>query len=326
MKILLTRKQIEEFDKAQANQIRRARIVKDKSTKKAEPKSQKIIKKPAKKIVPVPATLPVKIDIPRELSEEQSLVEYINRSKRLMKFVKDNLKEGIDYGPTWPGDSKKNIYISGCEKVCNWLKIVEKIFIDLDSFQMIGAPDNTVCYVDYGIRITDIPMVDRLIEKYGIDQEQFVYRMLAIAVGRGAATVNGTTVKDTNVAVKKGRIRGKKDMTLSLGLHNEFTQDVEDYGQGSEGEDSIDIETPKADKETKKKKKKKGEEKELPIKTLFDETLKTIRRFPAKLEGQRMKLEDRATNLYKTGNITALKAFYDSVARQERAFKIKDRG
>jgi hypothetical protein len=181
---------------------------------------------------------------------------------------------------------------------------------------MLGSPAKTVCYVDYLIRYQDIPQADKLIKKYGIENEEMVYRMLSITSGRGAATVNGTTVADANVAVKKGRIRAKKDAVLSLGLHNEFTQDAEDYGDGSDSESNVDVQTTKAKKE-KPKTTKKGLEK------LKEDCLQEIENgaFPAK---QEKSLQEHTEELFKNKNDTALDAFLKSIVRQAKANKARE--
>lgn len=277
---------------------------------------------PKKKTSIVPVT--TRVDLPAEWSQEKGLKNYITLQKRLMSFVKDNLREGIDYGPTWPGDEKKNILIAGCEKVVLWLKLVERIFPDVDSFAMLGSPEKTVCYVDYLVRYQDVPQVDKLIKKYGIENEEMVYRMLSITTGRGAATVDGTTVKDPNVAVKKARIRAKKDAVLSLGLHNEFTQDAEEYAEGQgpdNGQQSM------AEPKEKKKKKPPKEEKKEGVNSVCDECLTILKSGAFKDHQQQvMSLEKHTVRLQKEKNLTALVALRDSIKRQQEELAKKQAG
>ncbi|MBA7584563.1 hypothetical protein ES708_26519 [subsurface metagenome] len=239
-----------------------------------------IKKKPVKKSTGK-ALIKRGIDVPTQLSDTKQMLagldSFINRQKTLMEFTKKQLTENVDYGPGWDGDEKKNIYKAGCEKMKNWLQLKIGLFPDMASWKMLGEDSKTVCYTCYLIRMKDVPLLHEIIlsfKKLDFDEaEEMSWREIAICWGKGAATVNGTTVKDRNVAVKKARIRSFKDATLELGLSNEFTQDATEYEEGS-GEGMPEGERPTAPPKPKVEPPKK----EKSINTMMDEALKWLNR------------------------------------------------
>lgn len=263
------------------------------------------------------------INLPDPLA---NLSTHIQRQKAVMEFVKKNLQEGVDYGKMWPGDKKKNIYISGCEKVNDWLLMVERPFPHWDAWKMLGEDKNTICLVDYGVRISDVPLIDELIRKYGVENEQMAYRMVAVATGFGAATIDGTTVKDRNVAMKKSHIRARKDMTLALGLHNEFTQERDEYGENVEG-DNNGYMKPKAKSDVSEKQEAPPSESTAPtegepvkseIETLYDSMIEMIQHAP---QNTRKIFEQKGKEAIAKNNIANMKALEKAVSYQAKHWK-----
>jgi len=201
--------------------------------KKAAPKRKSPVKKaaPRKKAEPKQKALTVS-SRPLEsmlTSDDRYLValnRFITMRKKMMGFVKRNLKEDIDYGKQYPGDKKKNILKPGCEKVTTWLKLTRRIFPDWDSWRMLGEDQTTVCMTMYLVCEEMGEVLRDLVMQFGVENEELCYRMLAVATGKGAASVTEKVVETRNVAVKKCKIRTFKDATLSLGLSGEFTQDM----------------------------------------------------------------------------------------------------
>ncbi len=263
------------------------------------------------------------IDVPVQLADTKQMLagldEFINRQKTLMEFTKKQLTENVDYGPAWEGDTKKNIYKAGCEKMKNWLQLKIGLYPDMASWKMLGEDTKTVCYSCYLIRMKDVPLLHEIIvsfKKLDFDEaEEMAWREIAICWGKGAATVNGTTVKDRNVAVKKARIRSFKDATLELGLSNEFTQDVADYEEGSgeglpEGERPVTPPKPKAEPFKKQKEKS--------INSMMDEALKWLNRANLFPPNQRNLLTNKVSELHKAENKAALGALFQSIERQAK--------
>ena len=300
-----------------------------------EKTKKQVVKKPAKKMIKKPdkkVKKPVKkptgralikrgIDVPAQLADTKQMLngldDFIQRQKALMEFTKKQLTENVDYGPAWEADTKKNIYKAGCEKMKNWLQLKIGLFPDMVSWKMLGEDSKTVCYSCYLIRMQDVPLLHEIIisfKKLNFDEaEEMAWREIAICWGKGAATVNGTTVKDRNVAMKKARIRSFKDATLELGLSNEFTQDAGDYGEGSgEGlpEGEKPVATPKPKEEPQKKEK--------PVNVMMDEALKWLNKANLFPPNQRNILTNKVAELNQQGNIAALKALLESVERQAK--------
>ena len=261
------------------------------------------------------------IDVPAQLADTKQMLAgldaFINRQKTLMEFTKKQLTENVDYGPAWEGDTKKNIYKAGCEKMKNWLQLKIGLFPDMASWKMLGEDNKTVCFSCYLIRMKDVPLLHEIIvsfKKLDFDEaEEIAWREIAICWGKGAATVNGTTVKDRNVAVKKARIRSFKDATLELGLSNEFTQDAADYEEGG-GEGMPEGERPTAPPKPKAEPPKK----EKSINAMMDEALNWLNRANLFLPNQRNILTNKVAELNKSGNVAALKALLESIERQAK--------
>jgi len=266
------------------------------------------------------------IDAPAQLTGTKQMLnglnDFINRQKALMEFTKKQLTENVDYGPAWEGDTKKNIYKAGCEKMKNWLQLKIGLFPDIVSWKMLGEDNKTVCYSCYLIRMKDVPLLHEIIvsfKKLDFDEaEEMAWREIAICWGKGAATVNGTTVKDRNVAVKKARIRSFKDATLELGLSNEFTQDAADYEEGSgegmpEGERSTAPPKPKVEPPKKEK----------SINTMMDEALKLLNKANLFDPNPRNMLTNKVAQLHKDGNKIALTAVCESIERQAKTLMNK---
>ena len=289
--------------------------------KNMETKTKK--KKPLAKKPTGKALIKRGIDVPAQLANTKQMLagldNFISRQKTLMEFTKKQLTENLDYGPAWEGDTKKNIYKAGCEKMKNWLQLKIGLFSDMPSWKMLGEDSKTVCYTCYLIRMKDVPLLHEVIISFKKldfdDAEEMAWREIAICWGKGAATVNGTTVKDRNVAVKKARIRSFKDATLELGLSNEFTQDAADYEEGTgeglpEGERVTPTPKPKAEPPVKPKEKS--------INTMMDDALKWLNKANLFPPNQRNILTDKVAELHKTGNGAALSALLESIERQAK--------
>jgi len=296
--------------------------------KKTEVKARQAKKPPKKKTKQQTGKALIKrgIAVPMQLADTKQMLagldDFINRQKTLMEFTKKQLTENVDYGPAWEGDTKKNIYKAGCEKMKNWLQLKIGLFPDMASWKMLGEDAKTVCYTCYLICMKDVPLLHEIIVSYkklNFDEaEEMAWREIAICWGKGAATVNGTTVKDRNVAVKKARIRSFKDATLELGLSNEFTQDTADYEEGS-GEGLPEGERPTAPPKPKAQPPKK----EKTLNGMMDEALVILKKPNLFPPTQQNTLTNKVAELHKDENKIALAAVLESIQRQEKKLKNK---
>jgi hypothetical protein len=240
-----------------------------------------------------------------------ALESYVKKRKSVMSFVKKEMREGIDYGEQYAGADKKSILIAGCEKVTNWLELKPKYFPDHGAWTMLGSADGVILFTCYLIWAKNIPLMDKKIKSFGVENEEMVYRMYAETTGKGGASMREKKIFDENVCIKKAKIRATKDAVLALGLHDEFGQDYELY------EDDIESNGDKKYTEPKRKSatptEAKGEKKE--VVELRDAIVKTLR--ASKLpDAQRRKLYEKAEELLQNQNEIALEALKTSIDRQ----------
>ena len=161
---------------------------------------------------------------------------YIIDQKMLLTFIKDSLVEGVDYGYSWEGAKKKNIYKAGCEKVRIYSRCLDKPFVDYPTWEMIGKPANTLFFIVYLVPMARMEIVHKYIKEYGVENEELAWRENSVSIGRGAASTSEGKVKDANTCVKKGKKRAFMDAILNLGLSGEFEAPPEDGDNGQEEE------------------------------------------------------------------------------------------
>ena len=194
-------------------------VTKDKALVKAKPKT------PTRR----------KRKTPTELGKQllKDLRGYVIDQKALLTFIKDSLVENVDYGYSWEGAAKKNIYKAGCEKVRIFMRCLDKPFLDKTAWEMMGSPANTMPYVVYLVPMSRMKIVHQYIKEYGVENEELAWRENSVSIGRGAAsTAEGRVVKDANVMLKKGKKRAFMDAILNLGLSGEFEVPLEDDENG----------------------------------------------------------------------------------------------
>ncbi len=157
---------------------------------------------------------------------------YIIDQKMLLSFIKESLVEGVDYGYSWEGAKKKNIYKAGCEKVRIYSRCLDKPFVDYPTWEMIGKPANTLFFIVYLVPMARMEIVHKYIKEYGVENEELAWRENSVSIGRGAASTQEGKVKDANTCVKKGKKRAFMDAILNLGLSGEFEAPPEDDENG----------------------------------------------------------------------------------------------
>lgn len=177
--------------------------------------------------------------------------DHIVDAKALISYVKDGLVDGVDYDFSWGGASKKNLLKPGAEKVTVFMNLVMKPFIDTAAWEQAGGDSRKMFTIVYLIpyRYQEDGRLGQRIEAYGPDNAEKAYMELAVAVGRGSASLDEISKKgkklinDHNKGIKMSKKRAFVDGVLTLGLSGEFTQDGEDFGT-KKGPDPSDLDRP----------------------------------------------------------------------------------
>src|SRR3990167_7542563 len=150
--------------------------------------------------------------------EEQVKIETEKR-KILTKYIRDNLKEGVDfYTIQFQGrESKPSLSKAGSEKFISLLHLRAEFSKDDSTWEMLGRPAGVICYL-----CKLYTKHDRLMGE-----------------GRGARDVkkdNG----DTNKAIKMAEKSALIDAVLrTAGLSEAYTQDLEDMKETKEDFDPV---------------------------------------------------------------------------------------
>jgi len=134
----------------------------------------------------------------------QKLEENIKRREMIYELIEKYFIKGVDYGPADNRNPKDTLLKPGAEKVCVWFNTHPNWRVDKDTWEMLGRPENTVCYI---CEITD--------NESG----------RIIGTGRGSETV-GNKQRDTNKAIKNAEKCSIVDAALwTFCLSERFTQD-----------------------------------------------------------------------------------------------------
>ena len=132
-----------------------------------------------------------------------------NEAKRgaIVEYIKRNFMEGTDYGPTDDRSAKPTLKKPGAEKICRLFNTRPVWRKDADTWQMLGEPAGTVCYVCEIIDNTSKAVVGE---------------------GRGAETL-GAKKRDANKTIKNAEKCALVDAALyTFCLSEMFTQDLGD--------------------------------------------------------------------------------------------------
>lgn len=167
-----------------------------------------------------PATEQVNLMSP-DMLKMQVATETLNR-KIIKEFITNHMVEKIDYGKihvfkSCPNHktpwlckneyhfSKNTLFKPGAEKFASLFKMRAGYKRDLETWEMLGSPAGTICYVC----------------------NLFTTKDVLLGEGRGAASV--AEKGNPNTAIKIAKKRAFVDAVLSTGaLSDFFTQDLED--------------------------------------------------------------------------------------------------
>jgi hypothetical protein len=119
-------------------------------------------------------------------------------------FVKEHFRPRIDFGRPYDGSKKKTLLKPGAERVCKLFNTTARWRRDTDTWEMLGKPSHTVCYL--------CEIVDNATGE-------------VIGEGRGAETV-GNKKRDINKSIKIAEKCALIDAVLyTFGLSERFSQD-----------------------------------------------------------------------------------------------------
>ncbi len=178
---------------------------------------------------------------------EEALKNEKIKKELLEKYIKDQLREGIDYGKIKIEGkdgkshlSKPTLFKAGSEKFNNLLKLKALFFPDEEVRKML--PENVLAQgvIILICRLVPISRLDNYFTKEELkkllkeksDQFENVIRILQVTEGRGACTLAEKKGMINN-AIKITEKRATTDATLRLGLSDTFTQDLEDMPNGN---------------------------------------------------------------------------------------------
>jgi hypothetical protein len=150
------------------------------------------------------------------------------KRKVVLEYIKDNFEEGTDYGPSDSRSDKKTLLKPGAEKVCRLFDTRPVWRKDSDTWEMLGSPAGTVCYI---CEIIHNP-TGRVVGE-----------------GRGAEKV-GNKSRDANKAIKAAEKCALVDAALyTFCLSELFTQDIEEQAGRLEAQDGDEQDTPATQKD-----------------------------------------------------------------------------
>ena len=123
----------------------------------------------------------------------------------VLEYIADQFVEGVDFGPSDPRSDKKTLLKAGAEKVGSLFNTRLTWEMDRETWEMLGSPAGTVCYV---CRIVSNATGN------------------VVGEGRGAESV-GNKKRDANKAIKIAEKCAAVDAALyTFRLSELFTQDM----------------------------------------------------------------------------------------------------
>ena len=158
-----------------------------------------------------------------------TLEEYQADRDKMLGFVNDKLQEGVDFGEMYEGAKKPSLLKPGAEKVCILLQIEPVFVADRDTWTMMGKQSGHVNLVCYLLNQERKLRALKMIKELGKENEATIFKMLAIAEGRGAGYLNEKKTTNDNSLIKIVEKRSLVDAVLRVaGLSEMYTQDGED--------------------------------------------------------------------------------------------------
>ncbi len=149
-------------------------------------------------------------------------LEETTRKRELMdRFIRENLKQGVDFAKPFRSAGKETLLKPGSEKVCVLLNLMP----------VFKAEEATLSHLPENVRSSTITFLCELVNRS---------TGVKIAEGRGSASLTEPNIKgNLNSAIKMAEKRAQMDATLRVAaLSDRFTQDMEDRLHKQEISDS----------------------------------------------------------------------------------------
>ena len=143
------------------------------------------------------------------------------------RFIRENLKHGVDYAKPFRSAGKETLLKPGSEKVCVLLNLMP----------VFRGDEETLAHLPASVRSSTITFLCELVNRS---------TGVKIAEGRGSASLTESNIKgNLNSAIKMAEKRAQMDATLRVAaLSDRFTQDVEDSIYRSKLSGSNDLPQP----------------------------------------------------------------------------------
>lgn len=174
--------------------------------------------------------------VKKQTSQEvMDLKAYQTMRKSIIDFVREELKDGVDYGLMYDRADKPSLLKPGAEKICMLLQIEPVFIADLDTWTMMGGKEGHVNMICYLFTQKRKMRALQMIKEMGKENENTIFKMLAISEGRGAGSIGERSNMDGNSLVKIVEKRSLVDAVLRVaGLSEMYTQDGEDNKKGQQ--------------------------------------------------------------------------------------------
>lgn len=144
---------------------------------------------------------------------KRMLAEETKRQQVLDTFIKKHLRDGVDYGASFPGSTKPSLLKAGAEKVIGLFNLRAQFKKDEETLSMINIP-GTVAF--------KCELVNRASNEI-------------VGEGRGVAHPKEKTSWNANTQVKICEKRAMVDAVLqTFGLSSRYTQDGEDLAKNND--------------------------------------------------------------------------------------------
>lgn len=142
---------------------------------------------------------------------EKNLEETSKKGKLMDKFIKESLKEGVDFDKPFAAAVKKTLLKPGSEKVCVLLNLMP----------VFRKDEETMVHLANDVRGSNVAFLCELVHRASGTK---------VAEGRGSAALTEPNIKgNLNSAIKMAEKRAQMDATLRVAaLSDRFTQDLED--------------------------------------------------------------------------------------------------
>lgn len=178
---------------------------------------------------PTPASAPPPDSpTPALMITDTMTATFASGRQALHAWTQANLKKDVDWGVITIGGkpSKPVLFKPGAEKVCILFGWRPTFHVDHETLDALGHPPGTIAYV--------CTLLTEEYEGPTLEHESEIHTHRIIGEGRGAASMSERSGSmSTNNVLKMCEKRALVDAVLrAAGLSEQFTQDLEDEGQG----------------------------------------------------------------------------------------------